>query len=266
MDSKHSGMQSRIPDLEPIIDQIDKAHSSPEDEALTETAILASVDYLQHLPTEIHWLCNKLRLLRVIVQAIQLWGYGEPPAQATLAKFKPVLASALGRCANCAVEWHIAFRKELQRVFKEVYSYDDSSTSEFYLALDEWDRERITTALKTALNITEKLPMAWKHNEVKVALVESLADAHLLLKDDVYYSWKELFLRLEKLPSGIGERFLPAALILVFDVDPRVRTFGEQMFKNRAQKLGTSEFEFNLRRPFQEVFSRQSRLVTHSSQ
>src|SRR5579871_2075488 len=101
MGSAHTSTHPPIQDLDSIILQIDKAHANPDDESLTESAIIASVDFLQHLPTEIHWLCNNSPLLRVVVQAIQLWGYGEPPAQAALAEFKPALASALARCADC---------------------------------------------------------------------------------------------------------------------------------------------------------------------
>ena len=250
-----------IQHLDSILQQIDKAHTNPDDEALTESAIIASVDFLQRLPTEIHWLCNSSPLLRVIVQAIQLWGYGEPPAQATLAKFKPVLANALARCADCAVEWHLSFRKELHRVFREVYSYDEISTSEFYTTLDEWDQERIIAALRHALQVTEKLPMAWKHNEVKVPLLEALADANLFLKDDIYYNWKDLFLRLEKLPSGVGDKFLPSAVVLLFDADPRLRSFSEQLFRKRSKKLGSSEFDFTVRKGFEIQLKRQSKLV-----
>lgn len=262
MDPSHSAdIHPQIPGLPTIIHQIDKAHLNPDDESLTETAIIASVDFLQHLPREIHWLCHNSPLLRVVVQAIQLWGYGEPPAQATLARFKPVLAAALGRCADCAVEWHVGFRRELQRVFQEVYSYDEISTSDFYNALDEWDQERIVAGLQKALQITEKLPMAWKHVEIKVPLVESLADANLVLKEEVYYAWKELFLRLEKLPSDVGEKFLSGGVVLLFDVDPRVRAFGEQLFKNRTQKIEATEFDFSLRKPLHELSRRLSQMV-----
>src|ERR1700738_1429995 len=183
-------------DLDALLNQIVHAHANPDDEAITEATIIASVSYLQQLPTEIHWLCQTSPLLPVVVQAIQLWGYGEPPAQATLAEFKPILSVALSRCPDCAVEWHVAFRKELKRVFTEMYSYDEGSTAEFYIALEEWDAARVTATLREAIKMMERIPMAWKHNEIKVPLLECLAEPGLLVREDIMRIWKELFLRL----------------------------------------------------------------------
>ena len=129
-----TSLSAGLTDLDPLLKQIVQAHASPDDESVTEAAIIASVHYLQQLPPEVHWLCNSSPLLPVVVQAIQLWGYGEPPAQATLANFKPLLSAALSRCPDCAVEWHMGLRKELKRVFTEVYSYDEGSTADFYNA------------------------------------------------------------------------------------------------------------------------------------
>src|SRR5208282_1147947 len=97
--------QNRPPNLDPLLLQISQAHTAPDDESITEATIVASVNYLEQLPPEIHWLCTSSPLLPVVVQAIQLWGYGEPPAQAALENFKPVLYAALSRCPDCAVEW-----------------------------------------------------------------------------------------------------------------------------------------------------------------
>lgn len=252
-------------DLDRLLNQIAQAHANPEDEAITEAAIIASVSYLLQLPTEIHWLCQSSPLLPVVVQAIQLWGYGEPPAQATLAEFKPALSDALSRCPDCAVEWHMGFRRELKRVFTEIYSYDEESTAEFYIALQEWDATRVTTSLREAITMTERVPMAWKHNEVKGPLVECLAEPGLLVREDVMRIWKELFLRLEKMPPGVGEKWMPGAMILLFDSDLQVKSFGEQMFKKRDRKINYSEFEFNMHKPLLELMNRNSEQVTPTS-
>jgi hypothetical protein len=249
-------------DLDSLLDQIVQAHVLPDDEAITEAAIIASVSYLLQLPTEVHWLCQSSPLLPVVVQAIQLWGYGEPPAQATLAEFKPVLSAALSQCPDCAVEWHMGFRKELKRVFMEVYSYDEGSTVEFYIALDEWDATRVTKSLREAIMMAEKVPMAWKHNAVKGPLVECLAEPGLLVREGVMRSWKELFLRLEKLPAGVGDTWMPGAMMLIFDSDLRVKSLGERMFKKRDRKIRYSEFEFNLHNPLLELVHRSSEQVT----
>jgi hypothetical protein len=250
-----------LTDLDPLLKQIVQAHASPDDESITEAAIIASVHYLQQLPPEVHWLCNSSPLLPVVVQAIQLWGYGEPPAQATLANFKPILSAALSRCPDCAVEWHMGFRKELKRVFTEVYSYDEGSTADFYIALDGWDAGRVAASLGEAIVMTEKVPMAWKHNEVKVPLVECLAEPSLLVREGVMKMWKELFLRLEKMPAGVGEKWMPGAMVLIFESDLRIKDFGEQMFKKRDRKIGYSEFEFNLHKPLVELIGRFSEKV-----
>jgi hypothetical protein len=246
--------------LDPILQQIVQAHASSEDEP-TSAAIIASVSYLQQLPAEIHWLCNSSPLLPVVVQAIQLWGYGEPPAQATLAAFKPVLAAAIARCPDCAVDWHRQCRRELKRVFTEVYSYDEESTSEFYAALDQWDVERLSAAFANAMDVVARIPMAWKHVEVKGPLLECLAEPELLLNDQVVRQWKGLFLSLEKMPSGFGEKWLPGAVVLLFDSDVRVRQFGEHVFKKRADKLQADEFRAHIKSPLQKIIQRESQKV-----
>src|ERR1700737_1235321 len=111
------------PGLDAILLQIHQAHES-QDEEPTSTAVIASVNYLQRLAPQIHWLCNSSPLLPVVVQAMQLWGYGEAPAQATLATFKVFLIAALARCPDCAMEWYTGCRRELKRCFAEVYLYD----------------------------------------------------------------------------------------------------------------------------------------------
>jgi len=244
------------PDLDAILQQISLAHSSPDDESLTESSIIASVSYLQHLPSEIHWLCQSSPLLPVVVQAIQLWGYGEPPARATLSKFKPVLAHALNQCPDCAVEWHTTFRRELKRVFTEVYGYDEVSTSEFYTALQEWDAKRVIEELQNALKVVERIPMAWKHVEVKGPMMEGLAAPNLLLRENVFKLWKELFDQLQKLPEDIGDKWLPGALMLIFDGNFHVRNFGERIFKARDTKISVSEFETGLDRTLTELLTR----------
>ena len=144
--------QNPSPNLEPLLVQISKAHTSPDDESITEAAIIASVNYLEQLPTEIHWLCTS-PLLPVVAQAIQLWGYGEPPAQAALEKFKPALSAALSRCVDCAVVWQGGCRRELKRVFREVYSYEEGSTAEFFIALENWDVGRVAEGLENAMTV-----------------------------------------------------------------------------------------------------------------
>jgi hypothetical protein len=250
--------QNRPPNLDPLLLQISQAHTCPDDESITEATIIASVTYLERLPSEIHWLCAS-PLLTVVVQAIQLWGYGEPPAQAALEKFKPALSAALSRCPDCAVEWQGGCRRELKRVFKEVYSYDEGSTAEFFIALDNWDVGRVTEGLVDVRQFAERIPMAWKHVEVKGPLVESLAEANLLLRVDKH--WKELFLQLDKMPAGVGEKWLPGALTLIFDSDARVRQFGEQMFRKRDGKILISEFESDLLKPLTTLIKRSSERV-----
>jgi SEN1 N terminal len=252
-----------LPGLDRLLRQIAEAHASSEDEP-TGAAIIASVEFLSQLPTEIHWLCTGSPLLPVVVQAIQLWGYGEPPAQATLAAFKPVLAAALARCPECAVEWHGSCRRELRRVFREVYSYDEESTAEFFLALQMWDVERVNAAFDNAMDILERIPMAWKHVEVKGPLMECLGDPELLLKEDVFLSWKKLFLGLEKLPAGVGEKWLPGAFVLLFDSDERVREFGEQMLKKRNTKLRVAEFDTELKTSLSTIILRETKKVLPS--
>ena len=254
-------MTSTPDGLDTILQHISSAHSSPDNEALTESAIIASVSYLSSLPPEIHWLCASSPLLPVVVQAIQLWGYGEPPAQATLARFQPLLAAALARCPDCAVGWHGEFRRELKRVFTEVYSYDEKSTADFYEALEEWDADRVGGALDNAIKIAERIPMAWKHVEVKGPLIECLAAPRLLLRDAVYKRWTDLYLRLEKMPVGVGDKWLPGAVVLVFDSAPRVNEFGHQLFKQRLHEIREFEFEVDLRDPLAAVIIREAQKV-----
>lgn len=237
------------PDLDLLLHQIRQAHASPDDESVTEATIIASVNYLEQLPTEIHWLCSSSPLLPVVVQATQLWGYGEPPAQAALEKFKPVLAAALSRCPDCAVEWQVTCRRELRRVFTQIYSYDEGSTAEFYVALEGWDADRVGAGLVNAMKIVERIPMAWKHIEIKGSLVECLVQPSLFLRERVYKYWRELFLKLDKMPIGVGEKWVPGALVVLFDSDTRVRQFGEQIFKKRDGKISVSEFESDFARP-----------------
>lgn len=258
----HPHNSSGPPDLDPLLHQISQAHGSPDDESLTEAAIIASVNYLQKLPQEIHWLCNSSPLLTVVVQAIQLWGYGEPPAQATLAKFKPSLAKALARCSDCGVEWHSGFRRELRRVFMEVYSYDEESTSDFYSVLEEWDGDRVQAALENALQVIERIPMPWKHIEVKCPLVECLAEPTLLVREERLRPWKKLFLGLEKMPTGVGDKWMPGAMVLLFDSDTRIREFGQLMFKKREQKIRNAEFDSSLRKALEILVKRDSQKVS----
>jgi hypothetical protein len=257
----HSQNPSNPPNLDPLLHQISQAHGTPDDDSFTEAAIISSVAYLQQLPQEIHWLCNSSPLFPVVVQAIQLWGYGETPAQTTLAKFKPTLAKALSRCPDCAVVWHSEFRRELKRVFTEVYSYHEDSTVEFYIALDEWDSDRVYSALDNALQIIERIPMPWKHIGVKAPLVEGLAEPTLLLKDKLFRLWKEVYLKLEKMPSGVGDKWMPGAMVLLFDLDPRIRDFGEKMFKKRDQKIGNVEFDLYLRKALEALVVANSQKV-----
>jgi hypothetical protein len=247
---------SRPQNLDLLLQQISQAHTFPDDESVTEAAIITSVHYLEQLTPDIHWLCTSSPLQAVVVQAIQLWGYGEPPAQAALEKFKPVLAAALSRCPDCSVEWHSGCRRELQRVFREVYSYDEGSTAEFFIALENWDVGRVTEGLVNAMKFVEQIPMAWKHVEIKGPLVESLADANLLHM--VNKPWQELFLRLDKIPVGVGEKWLPGALVLIFDSDARVRQFGEQMFRKRDNNILASEFQSDLSKPLMTLIKRES--------
>jgi len=247
--------------LDVILQHIASAHSSPDNDSLTESAIITSVSYLSSLPPEIHWLCASSRLLPVVVQAIQLWGYGEPPAQTTLARFQPILAAALARCPDCAVEWHGGFRRELKRVFTEVYSYDEKSTADFYVALEEWDAQRVGVGLESAMKIVERIPMAWKHVEVKGPLVECLAAPKLLLREVVCRRWRDLFLRLEKMPVGVGDKWFAGAVVLVFDSDVRVREFGEQMFRKRSHKIREAEFELDLRDTIAGLIIREAQKV-----
>lgn len=257
----HSLDSSNPPDLDPLLHQISQAHGSPDDESLTEAAIIASVGCLQNLPQEVHWLCNSSPLVTVVVQAIQLWGYGEPPAQATLAKFKPLLAKALSRCSDCAIEWHSGFRRELRRVFMEVYSYDEESTSDFYSVLEEWDGDRVQAALENALQVVERIPMPWKHIEVKCPLVECLAEPTLLLKEERFKLWKKLFWGLEKMPAGVGDRWMPGAMVLLFDSDTRIREFGQLLFKRRDKKIGSTDFDSFLRKALEILLRRDSQKV-----
>jgi len=252
---------STPPDLDLILAQIAKAHESPDDESLTESAIIASVDYLQQLPPEFHWLCSSHQLLPVVAQAAQLWGYSEPPALATLAKFKLFLERALSQCAQCAVEWHVSLRRELRRVFREIYSYDEFSTAGFYLVLDKWDQQRLLKALRYAIDNAEKLPTAWKRIEIKAPFVEAIADPNLLLKNEILELWRELFSHLQPLPPDVGDTSLPGALVLLFDSEPRISTFAEQLFKKRKEKVGSVEFDEIFRKPLAELIKRQSEKV-----
>jgi SEN1 N terminal len=253
---------SHPPGLDLLLQQIAQAHASPDHDSLTEASIIASVDYLQQLPIELHWLCNSSPLLAVVVQAVQLWGYGEPPAQETLAKFKPILSAALSRCPDCAVEWHVAVRRELKRVFLEVYSYDEGSTGDFYVALDIWDADRVSVSLENALRMAERIPMAWKHIEVKGPIIECLADPTLLLNGLVFKRWKELFLKLDKIPAGVGEKWLPGAFVLLFDPDSRIREFGEHIFKKRKRKISDMEFDADFRKPLADLLRREVQQVS----
>jgi len=139
------------------------------------------------------------------------------------------------------------FRRELKRVFTEVYSYDEKSTADFYVALEEWDGQRVGVGLENAIKAVERIPMAWKHVEVRAPLVECLAAPNLLLREEVYMRWKGLFLRLERMPIGVGDRWLPGAVVLVFDSDARVKELGEQMFRERSHEIRESEFDSDLR-------------------
>jgi SEN1 N terminal len=243
--------------LPSILAQIREAHSSPDNESLTESAIISSVTHLISLPSTIHWLCHSSPYFPVLVQAIQLWGYGEPPAQATLEKFKPLLSYAINKCADCAIEWHSGFRTELRRVFREVYSYDDYSTAEFYATVEDWDRQRLVGGLRTARTVAQKLPMGWKHVEVQVPLVEGLADGMLLMKMEVLDLWREVFLSLERLPAEVGEVWLPGAVVLLFDSETRIKDFGEQMFSMLGDKLSVTDFE-RIRKPLQHLIQQYS--------
>jgi hypothetical protein len=257
----HSGVTNRPLDLDPLLHQISQAHASPDDESITEAAIIASVNYLELLPTEVHWLCTSSPLLPVVVQATQLWGYGEPPAQAALEKFRPALAAALSRCPDCAVEWELGCRRELRRVFTQVYSYDEGSTTEFYIALEGWDANRVGAELANALKVVERIPMAWKHIEVRGPMVESLAQPNLLLKEGVYKLWRELYYKLDKMPAGVGEKWVPGALVLLFDSDIRVRRFGEDLFKKRNSKIGVLEFDADFGKALATLIRRESQKV-----
>jgi DNA primase large subunit len=155
----------------------------------------------------------------------------------------------------------MGFRKELKRVFTEVYSYDEASTADFYIALDEWDATRVSASLGEAIVMVEKVPMAWKHNEVRGPFMECLAEPSLLVRERVMTMWKELFLRLERIPTGVGDKWMPGAMVLLFDSDLRVKALGEQMFKKRDRKIGYSEFEFNLHKPLLELIERISEKV-----
>ena len=70
--------------------------------------------------------------------------------------------------------------------------------------------------------------------------------------------WKELFLKLDKMPAGVGDKWLPGALVLIFDSDVRVRQFGEQMFRKRDGKILVSEFESDLSKPLMILIKRES--------
>ena len=245
----------------PVLQQIAQAYASPDNEGLTEASIIASNNYLQQLPDEVHWLCNSSPLMPLVVQAVQLWGYGEAPAQEALANFKPKFAAALGRCSDCAVDWHLAVRRELRRVFQEVYIYDESSTKEFFTALAKWDVERLTLRLGDAFKAPEYIPMSWKHVEVKGPLMESLAEPDLLLNEAVFTRWKDLFLRLDKLPPGLGETWLPGAFVLLFDSHPHLRELGKQMFRKRTSKISVSEFEKDFEKPLLQLLAREFQKV-----
>ena len=149
----------------------------------------------------------------------------------------------------------------LKRVFTEVYSYDEKSTADFYVALEEWDAERVGIGLEDAMKVVERTAMAWKHVVVKGPLVECLAAPKLLLRDGVFKRWRELFLKLEKMPSGVGEKWLPGAVVLVFDSDSRVREFGEQLFTKRSRKIQESEFGIELRDPISGLILREAQNV-----
>ena len=252
------GPAPRPPDLQPLLSQISSAHAAPDDDSLTADTILSSIAFLSTLPPEIHWLCNSSPLLPVVAQAVQIWGYGEPVAQQTLSAFKPVLTAALGRCAGCGMEWQRALRRELNQAFS-TYSYDESSTAEFFAELENWDVERLGGALTNGREFVAKIPMGWKHVEVWGPVVECLAQPRLLLRPDVYSKWKGLVLGFERVPRELGEEWFPGAVVLIFDLDERIVGIGENMFKKREEKIASSEFETELFKPL-------SALVTNLSQ
>jgi SEN1 N terminal len=249
--------------LDAVLDQISQSYTSPDHEALTEASILTSLTFLQELPQEVHWLCNSSPLLPLVVQAVQLWGYGETPAQTTLSKFKPVLSAALARCSDCALEWHRAVRRELRHVFIEIYSYDEISTTEFFEALANWDVERLSAGLENALQFAERVPMGWKHNEIRSPFIECLAESSVLLNEGVLKRWKNLLRVLDKFPSGLGESWLPGALVLLFESEPRANELGKQMFKNRGSKIRVPEFETDLRKSLLQLLGREIQNVYH---
>ena len=146
-------------------------------------------------------------------------------------------------------------------MFTEVYSYDEKSTADFYVALEEWDAERVGAGLENAMKVVERIPMAWKHVEVKGPLMECLAAPKLLLRDAVYKRWRDLYLRLEKMPGGVGDKWLPGAIVLVFDSDPRIKEFGDQMFKKRSHKIRESEFGADLRDALAGLIIREAQKV-----
>jgi SEN1 N terminal len=253
------GKAPRLPDL---LTQISSAHASPDEEELTAASILSSILFLSALPPEIHWLCTQQKpsLLPVVAQAVQLWGYGEPSAQQTLATFKPLLTAALARCPACAVEWQTGLRRELTRVFA-VYSYDEDSTEGFFAELEKWDVERLVGALDRARGFVERVPMGWKHIEVRGPLVEVLAQPRLLLRKDVWEKWRELVLGFERIPAELGDKWFPGGVILVFDEDERIVGIGEKMFKTRDAKIGTKEFETEILKPLSKIVASLSQQV-----
>ena len=258
------GPAPRPPDLQPLLSQISAARAAPDDDSLTADSILSSIAFLSTLSPEIHWLCNSSPLLPVVAQAVQIWGYGEPVAQQTLSAFKPVLTAALGRCAGCGMEWQRALRRELNQAFS-TYSYDESSTAEFFAELENWDVERLGGALTNGREFVAKIPMGWKHVEVWGPVVECLAQPRLLLRPDVYSKWKGLVLGFERVPRELSEEWLPGAVVLIFDWDERIVDIGENMFKRREAKISSSDFETEIFKPLSALVANLSHQVRKSS-
>lgn len=252
----------KVPRLPDLLTQICAAHASPDEEELTASSILSSILLLSALPPEIHWLCTQQKpsLLPVVAQAVQLWGYGEPAAQQTLATFKPLLTAALGRCPGCAVEWQTSLRRELMRVFA-VYSYDEESTEGFFADMEKWDIERLVGALERAQGFAARIPMGWKHVEIRGPLLEILAQPRLLLRKEVLGKWKEVVLGFDRVPAEFVERWFPGGISLVFDEDERIVGIGEKMFKKRDAKIGTTEFETEILKPLSNVVGSLSQQV-----
>jgi hypothetical protein len=257
------GTAPPLPSLAPLLSQISAAHALPDDELLTEDAILSSITFLSSLPPEIHWLCTTTiaspSLIPVVAQAVQLWGYGEPAAQTKLATFKPIFTATLARCAGCAVEWQTSLRRELKRALSDVYSYDKTSTEGFFVELENWDVERLGAALNKAEEFVGIVPMGWKHGEVRVPVIECLAQPRLLLREKLLREWKVVVLGLERVPLELMEKWFPGAIFLIFDADERIMEIGEKMFRKRDTKISSDEFESEIFKPLLE-------LVTNLSQ